>query len=410
MSTSLLYHTQGLREYKYLSTKFIKGKVHINIEQKEELLACVDCGSHNIEAIKFKVRKIKGVPIGTEQTIFELNTRRLLCHDCGAYKQEAIPCTPSPKAQYTKAMARTVLGLRPKMCISDVVDFLGLHWGTVKDIEKKHLKKKFSRIRLKDVEVIGVDELYVGDEYITIVRDLESGVVLHIGDGKGGDALDDFSRKLNSSKCKIRAIAMDLGPAYAAWAKKCLPDARIVYDHFHLIKLMNEKLDNLRRKTMNEADEEMKKHLKKKRFLFLKNEENLEDKDLLELEDLKDLFEDLGVATFMKECLRKIYSIAPDEYMAKVAFEFWCKLADKSGISCLEKMAKSIRKHMDGILAYWAELGLTNAGMEGFNNKVRWLIRQAYGYSDNEYFRLKIFDLPNIKLRKELSGQENTLS
>ena len=153
---------------------------------------------------------------------------------------------------------------------------------------------------------------------------------------------------------------------------------------------------------MNDADEEMKKHLKKKRFLFLKNEENLDDKALLELKDLKDLFEDLGVATFMKECLRKIYSLASDEFMAKIAFEFWCKLADESKISCLEKMAKSIRRHMDGILAYWGEGRLTSAGMEGFNNKVRWLIRQAYGYRDYEYFKLKIFDLPNIRISKEL--------
>jgi transposase len=136
--------------------------------------------------------------------------------------------------------------------------------------------------------------------------------------------------------------------------------------------------------------------------LFLRNEENLDEDSVLELEKLKDLFEDLGVATFMKECLRKIYSLAPDEYMAEIAFEYWCKIADESEISCLKKMAKSIRKHIDGILAYWGERQLTSAGMEGFNNKVRWLIRQAYGYRDDEYFKLKIFDLPNIKISKDL--------
>ena len=402
MSTSLIYHTQGLREYKYISSEYNGSEVHINIEQKNELLKCVDCGSSNISAVKIKTRKIKGLPVGTKKTIFLVKIRRLICSDCGAEKQEAIPCTPSGKARYTRSMVRTVLELRPKMSIKDVADFLGLHWDTVKYIEKKHLKKKFLKIRLKDVKVIGVDELYVGDEYITIVRDLESGSVLYVGDGKGGDALKGFVRKLNGSKCKIRAVAMDLGPAYAAWAKKYLPDVRIVYDHFHLIKLMNKKLDALRRKTMNDADEEMKKHLKKKRFLFLKNEENLDDKALLELKDLKKIFEDLGVATFMKECLRKIYSLAPDEYMAKIAFEFWCKLAEETKISCLEKMAKSIRRHMDGILAYWGEGRLTSAGMEGFNNKVRWLIRQAYGYRDDEYFKLKIFDLPNVRISKEL--------
>jgi transposase len=104
----------------------------------------------------------------------------------------------------------------------------------------------------------------------------------------------------------------------------------------------------------------------------------------------------------MKECLRKIYSLAPDEYMAEIAFGYWCELADESGIACLERMAKSIRRHLDGILAYWGENKLTSAGMEGFNNKVRWLIRQAYGYRDDEYFKLKIFDLPNVKISKDL--------
>ena len=402
MSTSLIYHTQGLREYKYISTKYNGSEVHINIEQKKELLRCVDCGSKNLSAVKRKTRKIKGLPVGTKKTIFLVRIRCLKCYDCGAKKQEAIPCTPSEKARYTKSMARTVLELRPKMSIKDVAVFLGLHWDTVKDIEKKHLKKKFSKIRLKDVKVIGIDELHTGDGFITIVRDLESGSVLHVGDGKGGVSLDGFVRRLQSSRCKIKAVALDLGPAYSAWAKKYLPEARIVYDHFHLIKLMNEKLDTLRRKTMNDADEEMKQHLKNKRFLFLKNEESLDEESVIELDKLKCLFEDLGVATFMKECLRRIYSLATDEHMAELAFEYWCKLADESGIHCLKTMAKTIRRHMNGILAYWGERQLTSAGMEGFNNKVRWLIRQAYGYRDDEYFKLKIFDLPDVRISKDL--------
>ena len=117
---------------------------------------------------------------------------------------------------------------------------------------------------------------------------------------------------------------------------------------------------------------------------------------------LKEIFEDLGTTTFMKECLRSIYHLAPTADMAKIAFEYWCKLADETKIACLKTMAKTIRNHLDGILAYWTESQLTSAGMEGFNNKVRWLIRQAYGYRDSEYFRLKIFDLPEVKICKEL--------
>ncbi len=97
-----------------------------------------------------------------------------------------------------------------------------------------------------------------------------------------------------------------------------------------------------------------------------------------------------------------IYRLAPSAYMAKIAFDYWCKLADETKIACLKTMAKTIRNHLDRILAYWTESQLTSTGMEGFNNKVRWLIKQAYGYRDSEYFRLKIFDLPEVNVCKEL--------
>ncbi len=402
MSTSLLYHTQGLRDYNFKSYDYIGKTVRVTVEQKPPKLQCTICGSRNFTAVFIKEREIKGVPIGTKFTVFVVRIRRLRCHDCGSDRQEAITCVPARKVRYTKTLARSVIELRPKMCIKDVAEFFDLHWNTVKDIEKNHLKIKYKKIRLRDVEVIGIDELHTGDGYITIVRDLESGAVLHIGDGKGGDALDGFAKRLKHSTCQIRAAAVDLAPAYTAWVKENLPDTKIVYDHFHLIKLMNDKIDAVRRKTMRDADEEMKEKLKNKRYLFLKNQENLDDDSKADLSNLKDIFDDLGTATFMKECLRNIYSLAPDAFMAEFAFNYWCKLADETKISCLITMAKTIRSHLDGILAYWSESKLTSAGMEGFNNKVRWLIRQAYGYRDDEYFRLKIFDLPEVKIAKEL--------
>lgn len=402
MSTSLIYHTQGLRDYNFKSCDYVGKTVFITVEQKESKLCCTACGSRNFSVVFIKERKIKGVPIGTKFTVFIVLIRRLKCRDCGHERQEAIPCVPAPKVQYTKTLARSVIGLRRKMSIKDVAEFFDLHWETVKDIEKKYLKTKFRKIRLKDVKIIGIDEFHTGDGFITIVRDLDSGAVLHVGDGKGGDALKGFAKRLRSSVCQIKAAAIDLAPAYTAWMKDNLPDAKIVYDHFHLIKLMNEKIDTLRRKTMREADDEMKEKLKNKRFLFLTNKEDLDEDRDLELNNLKEIFEDLGTTTFMKECLRSIYHLAPTADMAKIAFEYWCKLADETKIACLKTMAKTIRNHLDGILAYWTESQLTSAGMEGFNNKVRWLIRQAYGYRDSEYFRLKIFDLPEVKICKEL--------
>ena len=132
------------------------------------------------------------------------------------------------------------------------------------------------------------------------------------------------------------------------------------------------------------------------------NIEDLDDHSQEELEKLRMEFTDLGTASIMKECLRNIYTMAMDSSLARKAFELWCDKAVTSGISCLKQMAKTITKRMDGILGYWRHGSLTNASQEGFNNKVGWLTRQAYGYRDEEYLYLKIYDLPHLSTRRDL--------
>ncbi len=330
--------------------------------------------------------------------------RRICCKRCGASAQEPIPFCPHPYVCYTKWASRFVLGLRKAMSISDVARFTGLHWESVKNIEKAWLEKKYRQVHLNQVEYMGIDEVYLGKVmgYITVVRDLESGAVLFIGIGKGGAALNPFRHRLRRRARYIKAIAMDMSNAYSAWVRDALPDADIVYDHFHVIKLMNHKMDTLRRSTMNKLEEEQKKELKNKRFLLLRNEESLGNNARMELKRLRLQFKDLGTASLMKEYLRNIYKMATHYQVARRAFLLWCEKAEVSSIRCLKSMAKTIRQRLEGLLAYWKHSKLTNASQEGFNNKIGWLTRQAYGYRDVEYLHLKIYDLPNISTRKSL--------
>ena len=101
-------------------------------------------------------------------------------------------------------------------------------------------------------------------------------------------------------------------------------------------------------------------------------------------------------------CPGFVYQKAKTSYHARRAFARWCKAADKTEIPELKTMAKTIRNKIDGIVTYWTFSGISNASMEGFNNKIRWLIRQVYGFRDREYFKLKIFQLPEISSVKEI--------
>ena len=326
------------------------------------------------------------------------------CNDCGAFARERLDFCPGPNLSYTKWLVKYVLALRADVSISATAEHSGLHWGSVKDIEKRYLAQKYKKVRLGKVRLLGIDEVYLGRKFgfITVVRDLESGAVLFIGKGKGGDALEAFKRRLRSKAGQIEAVTIDMSNAYAAWLSEVLPNTEIVYDHFHVIKLMNERMDALRRKTMNKLEDQQKKELKGKRYLLLRNQESLKPEAAEELKKLRFEYQDLGTASLMKEYLRNIYKLADGVDTARTAFELWCGKAETSAIHCLKQMAKTIRKRIDGLLAFWKYDKITNASQEGFNNKIGWLTRQAYGYRDEQFLHLKIYDLPNLSTRKTL--------
>ena len=343
--------------------------------------------------------------MGTKKTTISISMHRLRCHDCGKYLMESIPFISSASNRISKVLERSILDLRKEMSIKAVANHFGLNWHTVKNAEKKHLRKKYEKISLKGVTAIGIDEVHMGKKiggkgYLTIVRDLYSGATLFVGRGKSGDTLNEFAVKLKRSKVQIKFVAVDLAPSFTSWIKKHIPKATIVYDHFHVIKLMNERLCNIRRRIMRELEDEEKVDLKGKRWHFNRNEENLCKQAREELESCCHLYQELGIAHGLKEALRRIYKIR-DVVFVENALVYWCEKAEASQIKELVSMAKTLRKHAAGIVAFW-KTGITSATMEGFNNKIGWLTRQAYGYRDEEYLILKIFDLPNLKVAKEL--------
>lgn len=402
MSTSQLCHTQGIRNFHHVKYDYVKDYVIWTIIRAPKKFRCSSCKSSNVTATKIGTREIKGLPNGSKKTLFSVIFHRLRCHDCGAYRAEELEFLPRQKCRYTKHVAEHAIALRNDMTIKAVAADLGLLWDTVKDIEKEYLKRKYEYISLRQVREIGIDEVHIGGKkFITIVRNLRNGDVLFIGDGRSGESLAPFAAKLKRCKHKIRSVAIDLGAAYTAWVNTNLPKARIVYDKFHVIKLMNDKLNTIRRKTMNKLNKEEKKTLKGHRFTILRNEEDLKEKAHEDLEKIRDTHEDLGTASFMKECLRNVYMIAEWEEHARIGFLRWVALAEETGVKELKTMAKTIRNKLDGIVAYWQNK-ITSASMEGFNNKIGWLNRLAYGYRDLEYFKLKIYDLPKMQTEKKL--------
>src|SRR5207248_4752641 len=135
-----------------------------------------------------------------------------------------------------------------RMTIRDVAAHLNVGWDLVKDIQKRDLSRRYAKPKLKHLRRIAIDEIAVakGHRYMTLVLDLDSGAVVFVGDGKGADALKPFWKRLRPSHARIEAVAMDMSGAYQAAVTTHLPKAKIVFDHFHVVKLFNDMLSDFR--------------------------------------------------------------------------------------------------------------------------------------------------------------------
>jgi transposase len=304
MSTSLLYHAFSIRGYEYVRTEYRSGQVIFTIQQELKTLRCEACGSHDVQPRGRVERRFRSLPIGSRATTIVFPIPRVACEACGVVRQVEIGFA-DPRRTYTKAFERYALELSRQMTILDVARHLGVSWDIIKDIQKRDLSRRYAKPKLKDLRQIAIDEIAIakGHRYVTVVLNLESGAVVFVGDGKGADALKPFWKRLRGSKAKIEAVAMDMSPAYREAVSTHLPKATIVFDHFHVIKLFNDKLSDLRRWLYNRAEDEQKKVLKGVRWLLLKAPENLDAQrdEEQRLEQALKLNRPLALAYYMKE-------------------------------------------------------------------------------------------------------------
>lgn len=384
-----------MRGYRYRKTEYVEGAVIFTIEQPRESYRCSACGSEDVIGRGQNPRRFRTVPIGSKAVYLALAVPRVECRRCNVVRQVKIGFA-DPRVTYTKAFQRYALELLRDMTIQDVADHLGISWDVIKEIHKADLKQRYDQPKLKHLRRIAIDEIAVakGHVYLTIVLDLESGVVVHVGRGKGGDALSDFWVRLRRSGAKVEAVATDMSPAYIDAVTTHLRGARLVFDRFHVLKLYNDKLSELRRAMYHELHDTMqKKVLKGARWLLLKRPENLNParKEPQRLKEALRLNQPLAIAYYLKEELNEIWE-QDDEEEAQALLMDWIVFAESSGIQMLHKFAQTLRLHAMGILAHY-DHPISTGPLEGTNNKIKTMKRQAYGYRDQEFFRLKILGL-----------------
>ena len=375
----------------------------MHVQAKERIRCCPCCGSRSVVKNGYRLRDFVGLPIGGKRVTIRMKVQRYKCKECDFDQQENIPFATGSRS-YTHRFAKYVVDLLRGMTLQDVSNHLGVSWDTIKEIHSSYLERHYSPPSLDGVENIGIDEFAVkkGHVYKTIVVDLDSGRVIYVGEGKGTKVLKKFWRKVKRKNIKIKHVATDLSAAFIASVMENCPDAVHVFDHFHVVKLMNEKLDDIRRKVYSmEKDINKRKVLKGTRYLLLGNGTDIFDKQhKTRLENALAMNEPLSKAYYLKEQLRQIWS-QPTKDMAEKVLDDWIRQAEQSKIAQLQKMAVTVKTYKKGILA-WYDCHLSTGKVEGINNKIKVMKRNAYGFRDERYFTLRLYVLHDCRITRNV--------
>ena len=277
MSTSFLYHAFGLRGYEYVHQQFVGGSILFRIRPKAKLVCCSMCKSRRVTRRGVTERRLRTLPIGFKPVWLLVETPRVQCLACGCLRHIRLDIA-APKRRHTHAFERFILALTKVMTLKDVSRLTGIGWDGVKDILKRHLARRYAKPSLGKLRYIAIDEISAkkGHKYLTLVMDLESGAVVFVGDGKGAKALVPFWRTLHRTRATILAVSTDMSAAYISSVLQNLPGVPLVFDHFHVVKLMNDALTEIRRSLYRDLRDNMKRDvLKGSRWILLKNSESL---------------------------------------------------------------------------------------------------------------------------------------
>lgn len=291
----------------------------------------------------------------------------------------------SPGAEHTRAFDQMVASLVQVADKSAAQRMFRVVWRTVGRIVTRVVDEALPANRLDGLAALGVDEVSYkrGHRYLTVVSCLLTNRVLWVGEGKNAQTLGSFFELLGPKRRKgIIVVSMDMSGAYVKAVRHWLPKADIVFDRFHIVKLLLDAIDELRCEEVAKLSGAERKQLKSIRFAFLRNPKNRNPRDLAAIERVRRTNSRLTRAYQRRVDFEDLWE-CKDESEARTFIMRWTRSALLSRIEPLRRVARTIRKHIDGILGFFRYL-LTNAVLEGLNNKIKLIIHRAFGFRNTQ--------------------------
>jgi transposase len=324
-------------------------------------------------------------------TYLEAQVRRVYCPCTGSEQVEAVPWARAG-ARVTRSLERVVALLSRTTDTTTAARHFELSWRTVSAIEGRYADEQLVPARFDGLYAIGVDEISWGrgQRYLTVVVDLLQGDVIWIGKGRSQESLEAFFREIGPDRCaQLRVVATDLHHAFHVAVRRLAPQADLVFDHFHLVKLLNTALDDVRREEFRRLDQDERRWIKGTRWAVLKDPSHLTPSQAQKLADLERTNQRLYRGYLLKEDFRHAW-VPGNVGVSRTRLARWLRWARRCRIRQIVRFAKTVQDHLDGILKA-VELRVSTGPVEGLNNKIKTILKRAYGFLNVDRFIRAIY-------------------
>lgn len=378
--TKLLRILLGLEETRVLDASFDEAGLVIDVAPSWRRPRCSECGQRCPGYDRVRDRRWRHLDVAGMQFHLRYDTRRVKCPTCGV-KVERLPWA-EPGSWFTRPFEDQVGYLAQRSDKTTISSMMRVAWDTVGAIIQRVVARHEDGDALDGLTQIGVDELSYRrhHEYITVVVDHKRRRVVWAKPGKNADTLKAFFDELGPERCaKLEAVTIDMSAAYIKAVTECTPEAQLIFDRFHVQRLVQDAVDEVRRDEVRAAaTDEERKQLKGTRWPLLKSFWNLSLFESGRLSSLQRENKRLYRAYLLKDALVRVLDCR-DEWLARIKLDQWIRWARRSRLEPFKRVAGTIRTYVEGILAYVTS-GLSNGRTEGINGKTRAITRRAYGF------------------------------
>lgn len=359
---------------------FLAEGLVVDVKPRWRRARCPTCKKPRPVHDTLDARRWRDLSYGNHVVWLRYAPRRVRCPEHGVHA-ELVPWAAAG-ARFTRRCEELIAYLAQQMSKTAVCKLVGIDWRTVGAVVERIIGERLDPARLDDLSIIGIDELSFRrhHNYVTVVVDHLRKRIVWVAEGKNSDTLAKFFDALGPERTKaLTHVTMDLSAAYRSIVTERAPQAQLVFDRFHIQRLASDALDAVRRDEVRGfAGSQEGKKLKHTRWALLKNPWNLNAREGEKLATLQHANKKLYRAYLLKESLAAILD-RRQANVAQQALEAWQKWATRCRLKPFVKLAGTIKRHANGIIAY-VRTGLSNGLTEGLNNKTRLITRRAYGF------------------------------